>query len=60
MDQKNPKSTQEVRQEFLAALGTYIQGLRTEGKGLSARAGKVSNSAIALAAAYTLPMAKEA
>jgi cell division protein FtsB len=50
MDQGKPKSTQEVGQESFAALDAYIQGLKAEGKGLPARDGKVSKSAVALAA----------
>jgi AcrR family transcriptional regulator len=41
---------QQVGQAYVAALETYLQGLRDEGKGLPARGGKVSTSAIALAA----------
>jgi len=44
------KSGQEVGKENVAALGTYLQGLRAEGKGLPSRNGRVSASAIALAA----------
>jgi hypothetical protein len=44
------KGGQQVGQAYVAALESYLQGLRDEGKGLPARGGKVSTSAIALAA----------
>jgi len=44
------KGGQQVGQAYVAALEIYLQGLRGEGKGLPARGGKVSTSAIALAA----------
>lgn len=44
------KSGQQIGQDYVAALEAYLQALRTEGKGLPSRNGKVSMSAIALAA----------
>jgi AcrR family transcriptional regulator len=44
------KSGQQVGQSYVAALETYLQALRAEGQGLPAKGGKVSTSAIALAA----------
>ncbi|BDU71420.1 DUF6262 family protein [Mesoterricola silvestris] len=50
MNAQLPKSSQKVGQESQAALETYIQRLKAEGKGLPGRNGKISASAIALAA----------
>ena len=44
------KSGLQIGQEYVAALETYLQALRSEGKGLPSRNSKVSMSAIALAA----------
>ena len=44
------KSGQQIGQEYVSTLETYLQGLRAEGKGLTARGGRVSTLAIALAA----------
>jgi AcrR family transcriptional regulator len=45
-----PRSGQQIGQEYLAALETYLTGLKSEGKGLPSTKGKVSTAAIALAA----------
>ena len=43
------KSTQLIAKEAEAALQAYIRDLKAEGRGLPARSGKVSASAVALA-----------
>ena len=43
------KSGRQVGAEYTEALLTYLEALRQEGKGLPARAGKVSVAAVALA-----------
>ena len=47
---KTHKSGQQIGQEYAATLETYLHALRAEGKGLPARNGKVSTTAIAIAA----------
>ncbi|MCM2250618.1 MAG: DUF6262 family protein [Geothrix sp.] len=44
------KNGQQIGQEYAAALETYLQALRAEGKGLPSRNGKVSTTAVAMAA----------
>lgn len=43
------KSGQQIGQDNVSALETYVRGLQTEGKGLPSRNGKISISAIAMA-----------
>lgn len=50
IDPSTPRNGQQIGQEYTATLEAYLQGLRAEGKGLPARNGKVSTSAVALAA----------
>ena len=50
MDQTSKKSSQQVSLETVESLSAYLASLRREGKGLPGRSGKVSVSAIALAA----------
>ena len=53
MNERSPipgKSGQQVSRENQATLEAYLDALRTQGKGLPSRGGKISTSAIALAA----------